>query len=209
MKINENLVKYIEEEIFPSYAKNDLGHNLEHIKYVIDRSLKFAKTVPDINYDMVYLIAAYHDIGHYIDAKNHAKISADMLLKDEKLKDFFDNNQITIMAEAVEDHSSTINKEPRNIYGKIVASADKPTSIDNAILRTYNYTVKHNPYFGFEEVIEASRQHLFDKFGPKGYGVKKMYFEDLDYIHFINGLADLTSDKSKFKERFINVVTMN
>lgn len=54
-----------------------IGHNLEHIQYVIDRSLKFANTVEDINFDMVYTIAAYHDIGHYIDAKNHEKVSAD------------------------------------------------------------------------------------------------------------------------------------
>ena len=33
--INEKLQKYIEENIFPVYSKNDLGHNLNHIKYVI------------------------------------------------------------------------------------------------------------------------------------------------------------------------------
>ena len=75
MKLNKDLQKYIEENIFPSYSKNDLGHNLDHIKYVINRSLKFANEVKDINYDMVYTIAAYHDIGHFIDAKNHEKIS--------------------------------------------------------------------------------------------------------------------------------------
>lgn len=31
MKIDENLKKYIEENIFPEYSKNDSGHNLEHI----------------------------------------------------------------------------------------------------------------------------------------------------------------------------------
>ena len=41
--INENLKKYIEEVIFPQYKLNDMGHNIDHIKYVIDRSLKFAK----------------------------------------------------------------------------------------------------------------------------------------------------------------------
>ena len=61
MKLNKNLQKYIEENIFPSYKKNDLGHNLDHIKYVIDRSLKFAHEINDINYDMVYTIAAYHE----------------------------------------------------------------------------------------------------------------------------------------------------
>ena len=66
MQINEDLKKYIEENIFPEYSKNETAHNIEHIKYVIRRSFKFADTVPNINYNRVYTIAAYHDIGHYI-----------------------------------------------------------------------------------------------------------------------------------------------
>lgn len=89
MEINRNLQKYIEDEILPSYEKNDSGHNLEHIMYVIDRSLKFASTIPDINLDMVYVVATYHDIGHYIDAKNHEKVSAEMLEQDENLRKYF------------------------------------------------------------------------------------------------------------------------
>lgn len=67
--INKELKEYIENNIFPEYNKNDEGHNLDHIKYVIERSLKFAKIVQDINVDMVYTIAVYHDLGHHIDKK--------------------------------------------------------------------------------------------------------------------------------------------
>ena len=56
MQINKKMRKYIEDNIFPSYVKNDQGHNLEHIKYVIDRSIKFASQVNDIDYNMVYVI---------------------------------------------------------------------------------------------------------------------------------------------------------
>ena len=123
MQINKELQDYIEKNIFPSYKKNDLGHNLDHIKYVIDRSFKFASRVDDINYDMVYTIAAYHDIGHYIDAKNHEKVSAEMLLADENLKKYFNEEQIRTMAEAVHDHRASRPKsegKPRSIYGEIV-----------------------------------------------------------------------------------------
>ena len=65
--VNESLKKYIEEVIFPQYELNDMGHNIDHIRYVIERSLKFAKQVVSINYDMVYVIASYHDIAHHID----------------------------------------------------------------------------------------------------------------------------------------------
>ena len=168
-EINNELKKYIEENIFPSYKKNDLGHNLDHIKYVIERSLKFANEVDDINYDMVYTIAAYHDIGHYIDAKNHEKVSAEMLLADKNLRRFFTEDEIKIMSEAVYDHRASMEGEPRSIYGKIVSSADRNTLIDVPLRRTYAYRVEHNPDDSLENIIEESRQHIIDKFGKKGY----------------------------------------
>ena len=136
MQINKKLQDYIENNIFPSYKKNDLGHNLDHVKYVIERSLKFASKVTNINYDMVYTIAAYHDIGHYIDAKNHEKISAEMLLADKNLRTFFSEDEIKIMSEAVYDHRASLEGEPRSIYGKIVSSADRNTLVDVPLKRT-------------------------------------------------------------------------
>ena len=94
---------------------------------------------------MVYVIAAYHDIGHHIDRENHEKVSADMLLKDEKLKDFFTNEQIEIMSIAVEDHRSSSDNIPRNIYGKIVSSADRNNTVEACLERSYFYGKKHNP----------------------------------------------------------------
>ena len=35
------LVKYIEDEIFPLYNRNEEGHGIQHIKTVIKRSLEF------------------------------------------------------------------------------------------------------------------------------------------------------------------------
>lgn len=205
MKISDKLREYIEESIFPSYKKNDLGHNLDHIKYVIDRSLKFADQVEDINYDMVYTIAAYHDIGHYIDAKNHEKISAEMLLADKNLKKFFSEDEIKIMSEAVYDHRASMEGDPRSIYGRIVSSADRNTSIDIPFMRTYAYRIEHNPNYTIDEVIEDSRQHLIDKYGREGYATEKMYFEDSDYEDFLNDLVLLTQDKEEFRKRFIEV----
>ena len=149
MNINKNLIEYIEKNIFPSYEKNDSGHNLEHIKYVIDRSIKFANSIDNINYDMVYTIASYHDIGHYIDAKNHERVSGEILLNDINLKEYFDKKQIKIMSEAVEDHRASSNIIPRSIYGKIVSSADRNTSVNSILKRSYQYAVKHNPNFSF------------------------------------------------------------
>jgi uncharacterized protein len=203
--INEQLKTYIKKNIFPSYEKNDLGHNLEHIKYVINRSLKFASTIEEINYNMVYVIAAYHDIGHHIDAKNHEKISSNILLEDEYLKEFFTEQELKIMADAICDHRASLECEPRSIYGKIVSSADRNTLIDEPLKRTYAYRIKHNTNDKLSKIIEDSRKHILDKFGEEGYAIKKMYFEDNDYKKFLNEITNLAKNKEMFKKRFIEV----
>ena len=209
MKLNKELQQYIDKNIFPSYQKNDLGHNLDHIKYVINRSLKFANEVDDINYDMVYTIAAYHDIGHYIDAKNHEKVSAEMLLADENLKNFFSEEEIQTMSEAVHDHRASLQEEPRSIYGKIVSSADRNTLIDVPLKRTYAYRAKHNPNDTLDEIIEESRQHIINKFGKKGYATEKMYFEDLDYEKFLEDISILAENKEEFRRKYIEANGLN
>ncbi len=203
MKINKELKKYIESNIFPSYSQNDDGHNINHIEYVIRRSLNFASSIKDINYDIVYTIAAYHDIGHHIDKDNHELVSAQLLLADKELKNFFTEEEITIIAEAVEDHRASSKNEPRSIYGKIVSSADRNVLIENTLQRTYSYRLKYSPNFSLEEVIEESRQHILNKFGNHGYAREKIYFEDLEYKQYLKEITELAQNKTKFKVEYI------
>ena len=67
-KKSKELRDYIEKNIFPIYQKNDKAHDINHIYYVIRRSLIFAHQLDDIDDDMVYTIAAFHDIGHHIES---------------------------------------------------------------------------------------------------------------------------------------------
>ena len=203
--IREELRKYIEKNIFTSYEKNEDGHKFDHIMYVIDRSFMFASRVPDINLEMVYVIAAYHDIGHYIDAENHENVSGEMLLKDKNLKKFFSDEEIKVMSEAVCDHRASSKSEPRSIYGKIVSSADRNVLIEIPLKRTYSYRRAYSPNSTLDEIIEESRQHLLDKFGKKGYATTKMYFEDEDYKKFLEDITVLASNKEEFKRRFLEV----
>lgn len=203
--INQDIKKYIEKNIFPSYQKNDSGHNIDHIKYVLERSLKFAKTVPNINLNMVYVIAAFHDIGHHIDAKNHEQVSSEILEKDEFIKNYFTKDELKTMVEAVVDHRASLEYIPRSIYGKIVSSADRNTDIDIPLKRTYSYRLEHFPNATLDEIIEESRQHIIDKFGSNGYAKDKIYFEDEDYNNFLKEVELFAEDKDLFRKRFIEV----
>ena len=97
--INTNLKKYIEKNILPCYDTFDHGHDSRHINAVIERALEFAKELnnPKINMNIVYTSAAYHDIGMIVARKGHAKHSHDYVLSDKGLKDFFNNEEITLI----------------------------------------------------------------------------------------------------------------
>lgn len=196
MDINNELKEYIEKYIFPEYSKNEQAHNIEHIKYVINRSFKFADTVPNINYNIVYTIAAYHDIGHHIDSKKHELISGEIMSRDENLKKFFSNEELKIIKEAIEDHRASSTHEPRSIYGKIVSTADRNNTVEACLRRSYTYGRKLEPDFTDEELFERAYKHLNMKFGENGYA--KFFFKDEEYENFLKEIRELLSDKNLF-----------
>ena len=198
MDVSKKLKEYIENNIFPEYEKNDQGHNLEHIKYVINRSIKFADTVPDINYNIVYTVAAYHDIGHHIDPKKHELISAEIMYDDDKLKEFFKDKERIIIKEAIEDHRASSNHEPRSIYGKIVSTADRNNTVEACLRRSYSYNKKLHPEYDDEKIFEDCHYHLNDKFGENGYA--KFYFKDEEYEKFLTDIRNILANKDRFIE---------
>ena len=130
--IPANLTHYIETEIIPRYEKFDKAHNLSHVQAVIKESLSLAKQY-DVNESMAYTIAAYHDTGLCHDRATHHLISGEILKQDVTLRQWFNEIEIETMKEAVEDHRASTDHEPRSIYGKIVAEADRV--IDPTITR--------------------------------------------------------------------------
>lgn len=198
LKVDNKLRKHIETVVFPEYDKNEPAHQLDHIKYVINRSFKFAQTIADIDYDIVYVVAAYHDIGHHIDPKKHEVVSAKMMQKDEKLKNFFSNDELKIIKEAIEDHRASSDHEPRSIYGKIVSTADRNNSVESCLERSYFYGKRLHPEYSDEELFDRAYEHLKTKFGENGYA--KFFFKDEEYEKFLTDIRKLLSDKKKFIE---------
>ena len=199
-QITPKLVSYIREKVFPVYAKNDKAHQLDHIHYVIRRSLLFMEQFDGLNADMVYTIAAYHDIAHHIDKDNHETLSAAAFEKDETMKRFFSAEQIQTMKEAIEDHRASLEYVPRSAYGKIVSSADRSADVDEFIRRTHAYSLKHYPHYTQAEHMERGYQHMKDKYGNGGYA--KHYVVDEDYLRFQQTIRELIADRRAFEERY-------
>ena len=194
--VNHKLRDYIAQNVFPEYQQNEPAHDINHINYVINRSLKFAQTIPDINYDIVYTVAAYHDIGHHVDPKKHEIESAKIMQQDRGLKEFFDEKELNIIKEAIEDHRASSDHDPRSIYGKIVSTADRNNTVKSCLLRSYSYGKRLHPEYSDDELFNRAYKHLQAKFGKDGYA--KFYFQDEEYENFLSEIRQLLSDKDKF-----------
>ncbi len=194
-KISNELYDYLNNEILPRYSNNIGGHDIEHINYVVERCFDLIEEFNlDVNYNMIYTIAIFHDIGYHEDPDNHEKVSADMYKNDEYVKKFFTDEENNIIYEAIIDHRASLEYEARSIYGKIVSSADREISVENMLIRSLKYQkdkhIAENPTL--DDVIEYSFKKLYSKYG-KNNGYAKMYFKDkkyLDYIEKINVLLD-------------------
>lgn len=166
--LNKQLVSYIETEILPLYASFDKAHHRDHAEYVIRESLSLAKHY-DVNADMVYAIAACHDLGLKEDRANHHLVSGKIVRSDMKLHDFFTDKEIETMAQAVEDHRASCQHEPRSIYGMIVAEADRCIDGRTIVLRTIQYGLSHYPEFAKEEHYKRFKAHMKEKYAEGGY----------------------------------------
>lgn len=201
--MNEKLLEYIENDVLPEYSKNESGHGIEHIKYVIDRCLKFAEQFDNIDLNILYTIAAFHDIGHHIDKKNHEIVSANIFYDNNDMKQFFNDEQRTIIKQGIEDHRASSDSIPRSVYGKIISSADRSTDVNEFLKRTHSYTLKHNPDATVDEMLERAYNHTKDKYGKSGYA--KHYVVDEEYDSFKKQIDELINNKENFKELYMKV----
>lgn len=201
--INKQLMEYIENNILPIYEKNDSGHRIEHIQYVIRRSFDFAKQFENIDLNMVYVIAAFHDLAHHIDKDNHEVLSAKLFYENEVMKEFFTDEQRKIIKEAIEDHRASLEYEPRSNYGKIISSADRNVDIISSLRRTHAYTTKHYPDLDLEQMINRAYKYISKKFGIDGYA--KSYCYDKEFEEFKKCVEELLKDKYGFAVKYMEV----
>ncbi|MBQ3660142.1 MAG: HD domain-containing protein [Bacteroidales bacterium] len=163
-----SLREYIEKEILPRYENYDSAHRLDHIGAVIRRSADLAKGY-DVDEDMVYAIAAYHDLGICEGRELHHLSSARMMREDGNLRQWFSEEQIETMAQAVEDHRASAKSAPRSVYGRIVAEADREIDVDTIVRRTIEYGLSHYPEYDRQGQFNRFKEHIADKYARGGY----------------------------------------
>lgn len=198
--IPETLTTYIETEIIPRYNDFDKAHNLSHVQTVIEESLALARRHPEADERLVYTIAAYHDTGLCRDRATHHLVSGEILMADTVLRQWFSEEELILMKEAVEDHRASTDHEPRSIYGRIVAEADRIIDPDITLRRTVQYGLKQNPEAGKEWHYRRFYKHLLEKYAPGGY--LKLWFPDGKNAVRLKELQAIIADEKRLKEVF-------
>ncbi len=194
-----DLVEFIETKILPQYAAFDAAHNMEHVTRVIRHSLELVKiTGADIN--MVYTIAAYHDLGMSGPRAVHHLTGGKILATDARLRKWFSPEQLKVMREAVEDHRASASRSPRSIYGKIVAEADRDLDTDIVIRRTIQFGLANYPQLDYEGQYRRFKEHMDNKYSKDGY--IKLWIPNSPNAKRLNDLRNLIAQPAALRAAF-------
>ena len=199
MNISIKLCEHIRERIIPQYVNFDKAHRIDHVEKVIEESMKLALHY-EVNSAMVYTVAAYHDLGLCEGREFHHIVSGKILFADETLWQWFTDDQMLQMKEAIEDHRASNKQAPRSIYGKIVAEADRIIDPEITLRRTVQYGLSHYPEMDKEHQYERFRKHLADKYAEGGY--LKLWIPQSDNAGRLAELRQLITNEERIRRVF-------
>lgn len=196
--------EYVERNILPRYDNFDAAHRRDHAEWVIGEALRLAEYY-DVDVDIVFVAAAFHDTGLEFGREEHHRHSARIIREDEFINSRFNTEQIAIMADAAEDHRASNQHEPRTIYGRLVAEADRQIIPEVCMRRTVQYGLKHYPEMSVEEHYERFRQHLVEKYGRGGY--LRCWIPQSDNVQRLELLRDIIDDEEQLRDNFNTILT--
>ncbi len=197
--MNPELKQYIEAEILPRYDHFDKAHQRAHAEMVIHQSMELAERL-GVDLDMAYTIAAYHDTGLCEGRERHHIVSARILRADQRLRQWFTEEQIEVMADAAEDHRASASQPPRSIYGRIVAEADRYIEAEDIIRRTIQFGLDHYPTLSREEHFKRMVEHLREKYGRGGY--LRLWFPESPNAARLEELRKIIDDERQLANHF-------
>ena len=197
--LDKTLVDYVEREIIPLYDGFDAGHGRDHVQSVILEALRLSEFYP-VRTDIIYTAAAYHDTGLSVDRKTHHLESGRIIRNDTGLNQWFSRDDIELIAQAAEDHRASSDHEPRSIYGRIVAEADRHIIPESIILRTVQYGLNHYPELDKEGHWQRTCQHMAEKYDEGGY--LKLWIPESHNAQGLARLREIIHDKNRLRTMF-------
>jgi len=146
MKIETELFKEVEKRM----AKNDPAHDFEHVLRVYRNSQRICKT-EKANSRLVLTAALLHDIVFFKKSDKQSKTSSTKSsIEAKKILQKYDytENEVKMIASAIETHSYSKDKTPKTLEGKILQDADRLDAIGAiGIARTFAVGGSENKSF--------------------------------------------------------------
>ena len=207
--MKSGLEHYIYNEVVPRYSAFDAAHKEDHALTVISQALKLMEGRDlwlsehmdadqiwhsDINPDILLAAAACHDLGLVNGRDRHHLDSGVIIRNDVRLREWFSESEVELIAQAAEDHRASGTSKPRSIYGMIVAEADRDIEGETIIRRTIQFGFKHYPGLDRAAHIARAVEHLNEKYGRGGY--LKLWIPWSDNAARLAALQDLIADPS-------------
>ena len=200
MRNFDEIREFVEREIVPRYDNFDAGHDRNHVQTVISQALSLAQYYPEVDRCMLLVAAAYHDLGLINGREHHHTDSARIIREDERLRQWFNDEEINTIADAAEDHRASSNHEPRTIYGRIVAEADRIIDSHTIVRRALQYGLKHEPDLDREGQYRRLMDHMREKYDYGGY--LKLWIPQGENAKRLEEFRQTLADKQAFRQLF-------
>ena len=200
MRDFDEIRDFVEREIVPRYDGFDAGHGRDHVQTVISQALSLAQYYPEVDKCMLLVAAAYHDLGLAFGRELHHIHSARIVREDERLQQWFNEDEINTIADAAEDHRASSDHEPRTIYGRIVAEADRIIDGETIVRRALQYGLKHEPGLDREGQYRRLMEHMHEKYDYGGY--LQLWIPESDNAKQLEAFRQTLANEVAFRRLF-------
>ena len=144
------MIEKVKQQVYELLNNDNSGHGIEHIKRVLELSLKFSN-IENANKEIVTLIALLHDVDDY---KLFGMDNAKNLTNAKKIMNNCNVEKNIQEQVCLELNNIGYSKRlkgccPTTLEGKIVSDADMCDALGaNGIIRIYTYSIKNGkPFF--------------------------------------------------------------
>ena len=149
----ENLKKVVKSKL----GKNDPAHDFEHVMRVYRNAERICKN-ENGNKKLILSAVLLHDIIKIKNQKDSALKSAKLSEKILK-ENYFLDDEITIISDAIKEHSFSKGKIPSTLEGKILQDADRLDAIGAiGLARVFSFSGSNNrPFYDPKDPFSKNR----------------------------------------------------
>ena len=149
----ENLKKVVKSKL----GKNDPAHDFEHVMRVYRNAERICKN-ENGNKKLILSAVLLHDIIKIKNQKDSVLQSAKLSEKILK-ENYFLDDEITIISDAIKEHSFSKGKIPSTLEGKILQDADRLDAIGAiGLARVFSFSGSNNrPFYDPKDPFSKNR----------------------------------------------------